>query len=95
MHAVQEMSDAELAERLNLGDDPAGVDLSNREALSFGDETDQPLNGAQARLLAMRHGVYFPWKTCFHFESLHAGLLAELAQLTHAGFERFLADGVF
>lgn len=34
-------------------------------------------------------------KTCFHFESLHAGLLAELAQLTHAGFERFLADGVF
>ncbi len=34
-------------------------------------------------------------KTCFHFESLHAGLVAELAQLTHAGFERFLADGVF
>lgn len=34
-------------------------------------------------------------KTCFHFESLHAGQLAELAQLTHAGFERFLADGVF
>ncbi len=34
-------------------------------------------------------------KTCFHFESLHAGLVAELAQLTHAGFERFLTDGVF
>ncbi len=34
-------------------------------------------------------------KTCFHFESLHAGLLAELAELTHAGFERFLSDGVF
>lgn len=34
-------------------------------------------------------------KTCFHFESLHAGLVAELAELTHAGFERFLADGVF
>lgn len=33
--------------------------------------------------------------TCFHFDSLHAGLVAELAQLTHAGFERFLNDGVF
>jgi hypothetical protein len=34
-------------------------------------------------------------KTCFHFETLHAGLVAELAELTHAGFERFLSDGVF
>lgn len=34
-------------------------------------------------------------KTCFHFATLHAGLVAELAQLTHEGFERFLADGVF
>ena len=33
-------------------------------------------------------------KTCFHFQDLHAGLVAELAELTHAGFERFLADGV-
>jgi hypothetical protein len=32
--------------------------------------------------------------TTFHFETLHAGLVAELAELTHAGFERFLADGV-
>jgi len=32
--------------------------------------------------------------TCFHFETLHAGLVAELAELTHSGFERFLADGV-
>jgi hypothetical protein len=33
-------------------------------------------------------------QTCFHFEDLHAGLVAELAELTHAGFERFLADGL-
>jgi hypothetical protein len=33
-------------------------------------------------------------QTCFHFETLHAGLVAELAELTHAGFERFVADGV-
>ena len=33
-------------------------------------------------------------QTCFHFDTLHAGLVAELAELTHSGFERFLADGV-
>jgi hypothetical protein len=33
-------------------------------------------------------------KTCFHFEDLHAGIVAELAELTRAGFERFLSDGV-
>ena len=33
-------------------------------------------------------------QTCFHFETLHAGMVAELAELTHAGFERFVADGV-
>ena len=32
--------------------------------------------------------------TCFHFETLHAAMVAELAELTHAGFERFVADGV-
>ena len=32
--------------------------------------------------------------TCFHFDSLHPGLVAELAELTHSGFERFVADGV-
>lgn len=33
-------------------------------------------------------------QTCFHFDTLHAALVAELAELTHAGFERFVADGV-
>ena len=33
-------------------------------------------------------------QTCFQFETLNAGLVAELAELTHSGFERCLADGV-
>jgi len=32
--------------------------------------------------------------TCFHFATLHAALVAELAELTNAGFEAFVADGV-
>ena len=32
--------------------------------------------------------------TSFHFDTLDAALVAELAELTHASFERFVADGV-
>jgi hypothetical protein len=32
--------------------------------------------------------------TSFHFTALHAGLVAELAELTHACYEQFVADGV-
>ena len=32
--------------------------------------------------------------TSFHFPTVHAGLVAELAQLTHACYEQFVADGV-
>jgi len=33
-------------------------------------------------------------KTHFHFEGLDAGTLAELAELTHRGFESFVADNM-
>src|SRR5262245_4401285 len=32
--------------------------------------------------------------TCFHFATLNAALVAELAELTNAGFDAFVADGV-
>jgi len=32
--------------------------------------------------------------TSFHFSTLHAGLVAELAELTHACYEQLVADGV-
>lgn len=48
------------------------------------------LENASPELVSRMRG-----KTCFHLESLHAGLLSELAHLTRAGFERFLSDGVF
>lgn len=33
----------------------------------FGDETEHPLSWRQMRWLEIKHGVYFPWKTCYHF----------------------------
>lgn len=77
MDAIRAMSDAELAEFVSLGDDPA--DLPDRAALAFGDETDRPFTLAQQRLLELRHGVYFPWRYCYHFiendrwEDKHSG----------------------
>ena len=71
MDAVRAMSDAELADLVALADDPGSIDLARRDELAFGDETDHPLNAAQARLLAVRHGVYFPWSTSYHFVENH------------------------
>ena len=69
MHAVLAMSPDEFREFLSLGDyeDPPEFDhsLEKRAAYSFGDETDRPFSRAQERLLAYRHGVYFPWKVCY------------------------------
>lgn len=65
-HVIEEMSDDALREFVSLADDPSSFDLSRREGLQFGDETDHPLTPAQMRFLELRHGVYFPWKVCYH-----------------------------
>lgn len=68
MHAIEDFSREELAELVALADDPSVFDLEGDhcEKYSFGDETEHPLNLAQMRWLSMRHGVYFPWKVCYH-----------------------------
>jgi hypothetical protein len=79
MDAVRAMSPGELRDLVELADDPEAIDLARPDELAFGDETDHPLNAAQARLLAVRHGVYFPWKASYHFvendrwEDKHSG----------------------
>jgi hypothetical protein len=66
MHAIEGFSREELAELVALADDPSAFDLAGGERYDFGDETEHPLNLAQMRWLSMRHGVYFPWKICYH-----------------------------
>jgi hypothetical protein len=78
MHAIERMSRGELEELASLADDPASIDL-DAEKLAFGDETEAPFNRAQERWLSLRHGVYFPWKVCYHlldnvrWEDKHSG----------------------
>lgn len=63
MQVIEELPAHELAELIALGDDPG---LEAVPGLRFGDETDHPFTRAQERWLAYRHGVYFPWKVCYH-----------------------------
>jgi len=79
MWAIDEMSDDEWLDFVALADDPEHLTLADRPTLRFGDETDHPFTAAQVRLLTVRHGVYFPWKTCYHllendrWEDKHSG----------------------
>jgi Rieske 2Fe-2S family protein len=78
MHAIQAMSRDEVAELISLGDDDEALDPGDPH-LTFGDETDRPFTLAQQRFLEQRHGVYFPWKVCYHlldndrWEDKHSG----------------------
>ena len=79
MHVIRAMSQAEVAELAALADDDAApVDLTD-PAVAFGDETEHPFSKAQMRFLEQRHGVYFPWKVCYHllendrWEDKHSG----------------------
>lgn len=73
MHVVEAMTAEELREFAALSDDPEDLEGP------FGDETDRPFTREQMRLLSYKHGVYFPWKVCYHFlendrwEDKHSG----------------------
>jgi hypothetical protein len=62
--ALRALSESELADFLSLGEGEVSEEaLRDRD---FGDETDHPFTRAQQRWLEVRHGVYFPWRYCFH-----------------------------
>jgi hypothetical protein len=79
MHVIASLSDDELRTFFSLADDPSAYRVEERERYRFGDETDHPFTRAQERWLAYRHGVYFPWKVCYHllendrWEDKHSG----------------------
>ncbi len=63
---IASLDDDAFVRFLSLADNPRAFDLRKRHVYRFGDETPNPLTPAQARYLAMRHGVYFPWKVAYH-----------------------------
>jgi hypothetical protein len=101
MHVIESLPDAELEVFFSLADDPAALRVEDRRRLHFGDETEHPLNRAQERWLAYRHGVYFPWKVCYHllendrWEDKHSGAgktFGEEAREVFPETVRFLED---
>lgn len=79
MTTIEGFDEGEFRELVSLADRPEDFDLARPADYSFGDETDHPLNRAQMRWLSLRHGVYFPWKVCYHllendrWEDKHSG----------------------
>ncbi len=94
MHAIRGMTREEVEELVALGDEPDAVDLDAHEAPVFGDETEHPLSRSQERWLALRHGVYFPWKVCYHllendrWEDKHSGVGKDFSEEAKAFFPR-------
>lgn len=97
MWAVAAMTDEEWLDFAALADAPERLALEDREHLQFGDETDHPFTPAQVRLLTVRHGVYFPWKTCYHllendrWEDKHSGAGKAFAAEAEQVFPRTVA----
>ena len=97
MWAVDEMTDEEWLDFVALADEPERFTLVDRAATKFGDETDHPFTPAQMRLLTVRHGVYFPWKTCYHllendrWEDKHSGVGKAFAAEAEAVFPATVA----
>jgi hypothetical protein len=79
MAVIEGLPDPELEVFFSLADDPSVLRVAERAGYRFGDETDHPFNRAQERWLTYRHGVYFPWKVCYHllendrWEDKHSG----------------------
>lgn len=71
MHVIEKLTADELRELVALADDPSVFRDRDLTKMRFGDETDHPLNLAQARFLTYRHRVYFPWDVSFHFLENH------------------------
>ena len=78
-HVIRGFDRDEFARFVSLADDPAVFDLDRFREYTFGDETDHPLTRRQMLYLKYQHGVYFPWKVCYHllendrWEDKHSG----------------------
>jgi hypothetical protein len=79
MRVIETMSREEFLRFVSFGPEPERFDPDRRAEYRFGDETEDPLTRAQMLYLKYRHGVYFPWKVCYHFlendrwEDKHSG----------------------
>jgi hypothetical protein len=78
-HVLGRLTEEERRRFISLAEAPEAYDANRPLERSYGDETGTPLTREQARYLAYRHDVYFPWKVCYHlvtnerWEDKHSG----------------------
>jgi Rieske 2Fe-2S family protein len=98
MLEIEKFGAEDFRELVALADDPRRFVLERRGEYTFGDETDNPLNRAQMRWLSLRHGVYFPWKVCYHllendrWEDKHSGAGKDFSEEAAATFPETIAS---
>jgi Rieske 2Fe-2S family protein len=96
-HVIGQLSREEFLRFVSLADDPSLFDVDNRSDYRFGDETDHPLSKPQMLYLKYAHGVYFPWKACYHFlendrwEDKHQGAGKDFAEEAREVFPKTVA----
>ncbi len=82
---------------VSLAPDPSVFDVDRQHEYQFGDETDHPLSRRQMLYLKYKHGVYFPWKACYHllendrWEDKHHGAGKEFSEEALAEFPKTVA----
>jgi hypothetical protein len=87
-------TDDELAEFLAPSPTTPARSTSRSPPAPFGDETDHPFTAGADALLTVRHGVYFPWKTCYHllendrWEDKHSGAGKDVRRRGGSGVPR-------
>lgn len=97
MWAIERMTFPEWRDFVALADDPSAFDPARWREYRFGDETEHPFTRAQERHLQARHGVYFPWKVCYHFlendrwEDKHSGAGKSFSDEARAVFPQTIA----
>ena len=79
MHVIEALPDAELASLLLARRRPRGCASTGPRELPLRRRDRSPVHPRAGALAAYRHGVYFPWKVCYHllenerWEDKHSG----------------------
>ncbi len=97
MDVIRALAEDEYATFLDLAPEPEHPADTPQTTKEFGDETDRPFSLEQMRWLSYRHGVYFPWRVCYHllendrWEDKHSGEGKSFSEEAREHFPKTLA----
>ncbi len=97
MDVIRSLTHDEYATFLDLAAERELLSDAPQATTEFGDETERPFSIEQMRWLSYRHGVYFPWRVCYHllenerWEDKHSGAGKSFSEEAREHFPKTLA----